>query len=241
LIAPRWIAAWPDSPPYSDIVNEFQANYAQDDDDDERHSLSINHGQVMTLAEKMERYIPGLDIGATSDPGSFSHDVEESEVHTDEEYEDNLEDHELADTDISEYRDCLIKSSAYEWLRGALSAEINQTPAVPDVRSKIRNQVLCSLRSCRKVKLSRKSPAESYRVLFEVDWDLRLFVKEQGYEGKPEDAIGMAITLTGSTQDCQAMTTSQYLSQTWPSVGSHIMRIIQRVLRGLSDFQSSKL
>jgi hypothetical protein len=197
----------------------------------------------------MKRYFLSLDVGVAPESGSLSRNVEEtgfdgaSESATDEDYEEDSDGFEPVDTsDIRKYRDCVVKSSAYEWLRGALLAEIIQTPAVPDVRSELRNKVLYSLRSARREKkMSRARPTESHRIVFELDWDPRSFVEEQGYDEKPEDAIGMAITLTGSTQDCQAMTTSQYLSQTWPSVGSHMMQIIRRVLRGEpSDRHSGK-
>lgn len=84
---------------------------------------------------------------------------------------------------------------------------------------------------------------EPHRVSFEMEWDLPSFIEEQRYtEKRPEDAISRAITLTGSSQDCQATTTGQYLSQNWPLTGSHMMELIQRLDGGEpGSGQSGKL
>ncbi|KAL8365007.1 hypothetical protein RB595_004020 [Gaeumannomyces hyphopodioides] len=220
----------------SAIIDRFRDIYdrgegADDDSDDEKPQTSIDQAQQGPAGNMLSRFL--------SDLLSFSEEMEVGEASEgnmiDEEHE--LDSHDSGPADMSEitiYRDCVVKSSAYEWLRGALSAEIIQTPAIPDIRSKIRNTVLRLLNSSRKEQsLSRTRPTEPHRVSFEMEWDPRSFVEEQRYEEeRPEDAIGMAITLTGSSQDCQATATSQYLSQTWPSGGSHMMQVIRRLLRG---------
>ncbi|KAL8366316.1 hypothetical protein RB595_004877 [Gaeumannomyces hyphopodioides] len=228
----------------SAIVDRFRDIYARgeggdDDSDDEKPQTSIDQAQQGPVGNMLGRFF--------SDLPSFSEEMEVGEASEgntiDEEHEQDSHDSEPADihdpeassmSEITIYRDCVVKSSAYEWLRGALSVEIIQTPAIPDIRSKIRNTVLRLLDSSRKEQsLSRTRPTEPHRVSFEMEWDPRSFVEEQRYEEeRPEDAIGMAITLTGSSQDCQATATSQYLSQTWPSGGSHMMQVIRRLLRG---------
>lgn len=40
-----------------------------------------------------------------------------------------------------------------------------------------------------------------------------------------------AITITGSETDAQAATTAQYLSQTWPSSGIHLLHVVKRVVQ----------
>ncbi|OGM45005.1 hypothetical protein ABOM_005741 [Aspergillus bombycis] len=47
-----------------------------------------------------------------------------------------------------------------------------------------------------------------------------------------DDAIERAITITGSIKDAQAMATVQYLCQTWPSTGIHLLRLVKDVVRG---------
>ena len=78
----------------------------------------------------------------------------------------------------------------------------------------MRQKIIRFLPSPRKV--SRKTSAEAVRMTYKVQWDPLAFVKEQGYAGEVGRAIEIAITLTGSLKDAQALTCEQYLYQTWP-------------------------
>jgi len=73
--------------------------------------------------------------------------------------------------------------------------------------------------------------AEAYKITFGIEWDPLAFVKEQEYREEPDEAVERAITLTGSAKDAQALTSAQYLCQTWPSAGEHTMRLVKDVLR----------
>jgi len=131
-------------------------------------------------------------------------------------------------TGFQQYRDCLASSATYKWLLETLKKQVLLTAAVPDVRGEIRRQILSSLpRSQNKV--SRKAPSEAYTTLFRMEWDPASFVKEQKYNASPDVAIASAITITGSAQDAQALTSDQYLQQTWDSLA--VLRIVQEVLR----------
>jgi len=61
---------------------------------------------------------------------------------------------------------------------------------------------------------------------FNVAWDLFTFLEEQEFEVLPEEAFQQAITLTGTVSNAQALTTAQYMSQTWGSVGDEILAIL---------------
>jgi hypothetical protein len=54
-------------------------------------------------------------------------------------------------------------------------------------------------------------------------------VKKQRYTESPEVALERAITLTGSVNNAQAVTTREYLSQTWPATGIQVMRLVTGV------------
>jgi hypothetical protein len=197
----------------------------------------------------VSRYLSNLDtrVGPELEPSSPVEGAESgrvSEGNSNEEHGVVSHEPEPAELpDIGKYRDCIVKSAAYKWLQWTLSAAATRTNAFPDVRKEIRETVIRSLYTARGERtLSRSSPPELYRVTAEMDWDPRSFVAKQEYEENWGDAIARAITLTGSTQDCQAMTTGQYLSQTWSSSGSQTMQLLQRVLAGEpGDVQSSKL
>ncbi|OAR01627.1 hypothetical protein LLEC1_03282 [Akanthomyces lecanii] len=96
-------------------------------------------------------------------------------------------------------------------------------------------------------KIRRWLPALDHRhhkirqAYFDIDWDPRSFVQVQQYDANPHEAICSAITLTGLAEDAQALTSSQYLSQTWPSTGNFMMQMIQEVLRGESGKRYSTI
>jgi hypothetical protein len=225
----------------SAIVDRFNKIYRGDDGDDdgydEKPQTSIDLAHQWMSQGMLDDF---LSFSGTLEEPAVG-DASEDQGHDSE--LPNMPDDDLTST-IDVYRDCIVMSSAYSWLRGALLAEVILAPAVPDVRSQLRNVVLISLNSSRgEQKLSRKKPIEPHRASFEMNWDPRSFVEEQRYTGtRPEDAIGRAITLTGSSQDCQATTTERYLSQTWPLTGSHMMELIRRLVGGEpGDSQSGKL
>ena len=92
----------------------------------------------------------------------------------------------------------------------------------------IRQKIIHYLPSAHKV--SRKESAEAYKITFEIKWDPLAFVKEQEYREEPDEAVEIAITLTGSAKDAQAITCAQYLYQTWPLVGEHIIQLVKDVV-----------
>ncbi|OJD31221.1 pfs domain protein [Diplodia corticola] len=54
-----------------------------------------------------------------------------------------------------------------------------------------------------------------YSVTYVVNWDPITFLRTQGYQDTPGQAMMPAVTLTGDTVDGQALTCAEYLKQTW--------------------------
>ena len=61
------------------------------------------------------------------------------------------------------------------------------------------------------ISTSRSRPSPVYKVVFEVYWDLLLFFEQQEYTESPDLALEKAVTLTGSANNVQAITTGGYL------------------------------
>jgi hypothetical protein len=139
-------------------------------------------------------------------------------------------------SDAGLYRDFIVKTPAYSWLVASLYREATLTRATPDLMEGIRGKILGALPSHHKV--SRKTSSQEYKATFELDWDPLSFVKEQQYTESPDEALERAITLTGSADDAQAMTTIEYLSQTWPATGKHVMRLVTDVARNTGHYAS---
>lgn len=136
------------------------------------------------------------------------------------------------------YRDYVLKSPALDWLISTLLTEISLTRQRVDVMRTIKNQILSTLPSLHEV--SRKKSSKEYRATFEIDWDPLSFVKDQKYQESPDQAIERSITLTGSEGDAQALTTGQYLAQTWPASGAKLMGIVAEVMRNTDHYASGK-
>jgi hypothetical protein len=136
------------------------------------------------------------------------------------------------------YQDYVLHSPAFHWLISTLLTEISLTRQRVDVMRTIRNQILGTLPSLHEV--SRKKSSKEYRATFEMDWDPLSFVKDQKYQESPDQAIERSITLTGCPGDAQALTTGQYLAQTWPASGAEVMGIVAETMRNTDHHASGE-
>lgn len=94
-------------------------------------------------------------------------------------------------------------------------------PPNVDKLSTIKQQILNDLHSSGKV---------TWTVVFNIDWDLSAFLKDQEYEERTGDeAISTAITITGFPNCAQATTTIEYLDQTWPATGRWILQVLREM------------
>lgn len=57
-----------------------------------------------------------------------------------------------------------------------------------------------------------------------------MFLGEQNYPAKHSDSVEHVITITGTCDDGQALTLAQYLTQTWPSIGPIMLKMIKNVI-----------
>ncbi|KAI0967117.1 hypothetical protein F4678DRAFT_252391 [Xylaria arbuscula] len=140
------------------------------------------------------------------------------------------QDHKNLTPRVIAYRDFVFRTEAYQWLLVGLLREFRLISTEPNTIQAIRHIVTSSLPSIRRV--SRKAPLESYRVRFNLDWDPLAFFVEQQYTTKPAEAIVGVITVTGTSQDAQAATCSEYMKQTWPVTGELTLQLVKQVLDG---------
>lgn len=76
----------------------------------------------------------------------------------------------------------------------------------------------------------RTAASQLFRAEFDMDWDLTNFLRRQEYDATWETAVGLAITLTGSNGNAQALTCMDYMCQTWPLSGCVVVRLLQKAL-----------
>jgi hypothetical protein len=139
------------------------------------------------------------------------------------------EDGEANAFDLSAHRDLISASPAYRWLLATLRRESLLEVESSNSMEDVKQTILSSLKASQKI--SRSRSAEAFRATFLVNWDPIAFLKEQLYKEDLEEAIEKVITLTGSAKNAQALTTLQYLRQTWPITGEHVLQLVKNVLR----------
>jgi hypothetical protein len=158
---------------------------------------------------------------------------------TDQNPDSSPDDRALSDeADVSEatkraqkYLHLIYDTTAYKWLLRRLRQEFLLAPAEPNVMANISQSIIKFLRSVRSGNIVSSKPSSyAYTMTFRLDWDPRAFIEEQEYEEEPDDAIGLAITLTGSTKDTQALSCAQYLCQTWPLIGEQTLQLVKKVV-----------
>lgn len=129
--------------------------------------------------------------------------------------------------ELSAYRDFISMHPAYEWLLQSIQKELYMD--MPgNIQAKIRDTILGHLPRAQ-ISSTREAP-KIYILTFTADWDPVLFLKEQEYRESLEKAVERAITITGSKIDAQAVTTTQYLQQIWPSSGIHLLHVVKHVV-----------
>lgn len=209
---------------HSEIADRFRRYVVEEEEEEADRAYSAS-SPALTVNEKMGHWYSKIPETPNEDLGDLfdGRDLEDATR-----YEGDDESHTgQPEVHFTTHRDCFVGSSAYDWLRDALLREILLTPASLGIRQLV-------LDCLRPRHCSTVRDSASYNVTFEMNWDPRNFIQRQMYAEPLTGAIGAAVTLTGSLHDFQALTASQYLSQTWPSIGDHIISVIEDVLGGKS-------
>ncbi|KAL3460111.1 hypothetical protein BJX64DRAFT_278717 [Aspergillus heterothallicus] len=126
------------------------------------------------------------------------------------------------------YRETITGAVAYQWLLTDISRQFVLMPSGSDV-SDIRANILASLPSPRYI--SRRNAPRPFKLTISMPWDPVGFCNYQEYANDVSEALARAITLTGSRRAAQALTTEQYMCQTWPSSGRDILMSVLDGLR----------
>lgn len=92
----------------------------------------------------------------------------------------------------------------------------------------IRNAILTRLPPYSAV--SAHSDPEVVNLIVKVNWNPLDFLLAQEYSDTPAAALETVITLTGTPKHAQALPCLQYLDQTWPSSGRHVLALLQNLM-----------
>jgi hypothetical protein len=133
--------------------------------------------------------------------------------------------------DLPRYRDFIASNPAYPWLLARLERELLLAPAEPNHMQAISDTILNGLSHGAFQRISYEQGPPLCDMTFIIHWSPLAFLQEQEYDEKPEVTFERAITLTGTGSDAQALTTAQYLSQTWPLVGDEMLSLLKHAIR----------
>jgi len=148
------------------------------------------------------------------------------------------EDDEIFLPDKHGYRQVVFDLLANKTLVSRLERRVRLAiPAETDGMVAIRQRILSRLRQ--KQHVSRHSESETFQMVFSAAWDPIAFLRDQ-FEGSWSlgELLGRVITVTGSMEDAQALPCSEYLSQTWPTTGPHILAAVTSSMQTNSSISS---
>ncbi|KAK6507678.1 hypothetical protein TWF481_006101 [Arthrobotrys musiformis] len=196
----------------------------------------------MPLSEKMEfwheRFVsyPDHQVDEQSEYPPINHQdiaVENTEESPQDEAFESGKKYDTLDSPLLAYRDLIFKNPAFEWLVATLRRDFRLVATEPYCMDIIGKKIMESLPSSHRISKTRS--AEAFSVTFRVNWAPLAFLAEQDYqfEAEPGEAIEKVITLTGSTNDAQALSYVEYLGQTWPTTGRELCQSIKIVVRGV--------
>lgn len=217
--------------PDSEIANGLRIKYLENQTEtyvSTHDDTKIKLGDIMDLWDQNLEDADGELATAQFDSGAEHLDVDDDIPI--EDGDENLPEH-------TEFWSLITSSPVYEWLLGSLRRKLHLQPAEPNVQDAIRDRILETLPSSRRV--SRYDQPTIYQVEFLLNWDPASFIAEQEYDTSKEGFLGKIITITGSGQDAQAMTCLQYLQQTWHSYGADILQLVEATLLSERDYKHS--
>ena len=132
---------------------------------------------------------------------------------------------------LSAYESFIRTSDAYIWLLSKMKQSKQLTCGTPH-SEEIGAQILARLKFLRTGeslrKMSRRSPASTVTMTFELEWDPASVLPEEASGQIPsfEDVL----CLTGTVKEAQGTTALQYMTQTWPGSYGPVMTLISQLI-----------
>lgn len=130
---------------------------------------------------------------------------------------------------MDEIKKAVYKSAAYTWLVKSLSGRSLLVNSNPEILLAITKSLKDAVPRPRHI--SRRIAVPACCVVYETEWPLRAFLDDQWPMWHDTGWIGEIVTLTGADVDAQAMSCEAYLKQTWPLIGSNVLRLVDSSLR----------
>ena len=214
-----------------DIIAQLEALFSQDDDELD----SCRDGsEGMSLNDKMNMWENrAIEDNLVVESGDLYQGVKDDE--------DDLIDR----FDLTSYRKTILNSTAYEWLIASLRKESSLQWGATQPRVMIESIRLRILDKLPTATISKRRPLIVYKVKFDLQWGTGI---ERRLEDElfnrleiPGRSFAEFLTVTGSPEEAQALTVKEYLSQTWPGSGPHLLDVLQKTINNFDHQHSGKI
>lgn len=146
----------------------------------------------------------------------------------------NEEDDAFEEINLPKYHKVIFDSQAYKWFLSSIRKEVSLKWEGSDPRiltESLRWELLGKLPT---ETISRCHFPSSHDVTFILGWDesmeLRLQREDVHLSAWPAQSFSSFITLTGSPEEAQALTITQYMDQTWPTNGLQMLNAIKEAI-----------
>ncbi|KAH7370148.1 hypothetical protein BKA65DRAFT_12028 [Rhexocercosporidium sp. MPI-PUGE-AT-0058] len=133
-------------------------------------------------------------------------------------------------SELSTYHKTILDSTAYEWFLWNVASEamIRLETSQPRIRQHILDKLPTGT-------ISKRQTPKVYEVIFDLEWH---HAKEERlqYELSEEfnHPLRPSIIITGSPRQAQGLSIKQYLAQTWPMIGLHLLEALNKATMNTS-------
>ena len=131
--------------------------------------------------------------------------------------------------DFETYTHLVVSHASFQWLLSKFRNRLRTTEATCENTARIRNDVMSAFPGLNSVRGSTQ--CSTFCARFLVSWDLEGFLREQTISGSTVASVARIITLSGTVDNARALTCEEYMDQTWPTTGLHLVTLIDESLR----------
>jgi len=195
----------------------------EDDEDDEAERRKMDK---VPSDQWMQDWLNGTTNNAVSETDSAT-DSEVAYGNSQDDWPSEVDEHLVLD-DFEKYARLVMAHPAYDWLLSKLQNKLAFTEEARKAIDEIRREVLKDFPNTNSLRGSTQ--VSPFHARFLIDWPLRAFLEEQMISDSWISSLSSIITLSGSINNAQALTCEEYLDQTWPTTGAHLMRVIEQSL-----------
>lgn len=146
---------------------------------------------------------------------------------------------EVEEPNMVDYQKFIENSKAYQWLLSEIKRQALSNIHGPNLKLQIGNLIRDRLSEHTPLqKATRQSVSITTEVTFHLEWDIRLFFREQEFNIPANQVLDSILCLTGTWQEAQGATVAEYLEQTWPCSHAPLRTIVQNFLACSEDTSS---